>query len=204
MRGTFKAHEVEIISEISVDTQKDWNKKIKAMGLLPLGEGNGHRVYSLVDILFLELIQLLKVRGLKVQNALSVVLEDAREENRDLEHPATLDIRQRLAAVFITHIVGFKLDSDVMFYVPMIGVEPWTSKVYLSARTFEGSPRVVSADPDVTLESVLALRPLADHALCINISSMTRRFIENYKQFGFGDLDEIVAALSAPSGDAGV
>ncbi|MFN7124772.1 MAG: hypothetical protein ACK4M8_02740 [Allorhizobium sp.] len=208
MRGTFKAHEVEIITGISVDTQKDWNKKIKAMDLAPMGEVNGHRVYSIIDVLFLELIQLLKARGLTVVNALSLVLEDTSERRREFEHPATYDIRQRLAAVFITHVLKFKTESDVMLYVPMIGMEQWVSTGYLSARTFPGSQRVVSADPEVTLEKALALRPLSDHALCINVSLMTRRFIEEYEQVGFddlfGDLETAAAAIPASSGYSGV
>ena len=208
MRGTFKAHEVEIIADISVDTQKDLNKKIKAMGLPPLGEGNGHRLYSLADVLFLRLIQLLKTRGLSVANALTVVLEETSEKRRDLEHPATHDIRQRLFAVFATHIVGFEVETDVMLYLPMSGTEPWSSLVYLSAQSLPGSARVVSADPEVTLERVLSLRPFTDdHALCINVSLMTRRFLQHYREHGEGllaHLDDIAASLKAafPEGEA--
>ncbi len=200
MRGTFKAHEVEIITGISVDTQKDWNKKIKAMGLPPLGKGSGHRSYSLVDVLFLELIQLLKTRGLTVANALSAVLEDTPDAHREYRHPATRDLRQRLAAVFATHIVEFPLDSDVMLIIPMSGVEQWSSLFYLSAKTMPGSARVLGADPEITLERVLSLSPVADHALCVNVSLMTRRFLKRYREHGEGllkDLDAISASFKA-------
>ncbi len=208
MRGTFKAHEVEIITGISVDTQKDWNKKIKAMGLPPLGEGTGHRIYSLDDVLFLELIQLLKTRGLTVPNALCIMLQETSDARREYEHPATHDIRQRLFAVFATHIVGFEVETDVMLYLPMSGTEPWSSLVYLSAKSLPGSARVVSADPEVTLERVLSVRPFTDdHALCINVSLMTRRFLQQYREHGEGlltHLDDIAASLKAafPEGEA--
>lgn len=184
MRGTFKAADVEVLTGISIEAQKGWNKRSEKLGLDRLGEGNGHRNYNLVDLCFFVLIELLKSRGVQLNEALSGAL--SRESSADVAPryiDACSDIRMRLASVFATHIVELPVDTDVMLYVPMQGqhhVPTW----FLSALPSEAHAGVGGVDPAISLDAVYDAVLAADNVISVNVSRLARRLIEKLQTHG--------------------
>ncbi|NSX87924.1 hypothetical protein G6L86_20150 [Agrobacterium tumefaciens] len=198
-RSHFKAADVEIITGISVDVQKDWQKKISAMSLPALGQGNGHRLYSYVDLFFFRLVDVLKTRGVPVSLALTGCLyrDDDMDSASGMRHPASLDIRDRLFTAFATHLLGFETNSDITLFVATSGPSVSDFTWFLSCLAEPGKP-ATGADPDITLESIFEIRPSADHVIAVNISALVRRMLDHIKQMEplLDDLD--AASLGLP------
>jgi hypothetical protein len=206
MRSKYKAHEAAILVNITVDVQKDWNKRAEKAALRRLGTGNGHREYTLVDLCFFKLIDVLKSGGVPLWMALTGTLYEHDEFDKALlKHPATANIRERLFRAFASEILGYETDSDVMLYVPQSGATKTMFTWYLSARLGTDGKSIAGADRDVTLDKVYDDMQAADNVFVVNITRLTKRLITHIQENGENLLafaDALPAVIDAFNGEA--
>ncbi|WP_296077772.1 hypothetical protein [uncultured Agrobacterium sp.] len=206
MRSKYKAHEAAILTNVSVDMQKDWNKRSEGYNLRRLGTGNGHREYTLIDLCFFKLIDVLKSNGVPLSMALTGALYEHDELDRGfIKHLASADIRQRLNRVFASQIVEYDTDSDVMLYVPQSGPTKTMLIWYLSARLGNDGKSIAGADPEISLESVYRHEPTADNVVAVNLTRLTKRLIAHVMEHGeklLSFTDALTAVAEAFHGEA--
>ena len=171
-RATFKANEVELITGISVDVQKAWNKHIAKYELPRLGEGDGHRRYSWIDVCFLRLVDRLKARGLSLYDALYVALDQSRED---------------LLRTFATLVVGLPTDSDVFLYVGFDGGAENSTKSVVSCRIDPDKGHVLGGG---SLSVDDFIRDRFESFVAINLTLMTANLIGEI-ELGSENLDHL-------------
>jgi hypothetical protein len=162
----FTASDIEVITGISIDAQKDMRKRMAKAGLPPLGTLRGHWRYGWIDVCFLKLIEELKNLGLSLDNSIELVLREGAD-------------RHSLHHVFSAHLVGFNVAPDVIMYVPLER-SGWTLRAVVSVR-FEGN-RPVGGDPNIPPREIFEENPHSVSVLAINISRLFRLLREHIEQ----------------------
>lgn len=163
----FSAADIEIITGISVDTQKDWRKRIGRAGLPPLGRLRGHWLYSWADICLLKLVEEVKSSGLPVDNALELVLRDGDGS-----------IRRDLSLVVAAHLVGYDVNPPALWLIP-IERHGWSLASELAVE-FDGR-RPVAGTP-VDLADLFDRHRSCSRIAVINVSLLVQDIIRHVSE----------------------
>lgn len=175
----FTAAEIEVITGINIEAQKDLRKRIAAGGLKPLGRLHGHWRYTWSDVCFLKLFEAVKGAGLTVDNALEFVLR----READMEG---MRLRSELARVIAAHLVGFTLQRDVCLYIP-IEQHGWSTHAVMHVQFDEARP-IGGMPSDIDL--IFAQNPSCVRVAVVNVSRVVRQMIEHIER-----MEELLADL---------
>lgn len=167
-RGEFTAADIELITGINIEAQKDLRKRIAALGVKPLGHLRGHWRYSWTDLCFLKLVEAVRGAGLTVDNALEFIL---RRES-DVQG---MRLRSELGRVIAAHLVGFPLARDVCLYIP-IAAHGWSTLAIMPVEFDESRPIAGRA---VELDLIFSQNTDCVHVAVVNVSRIVRQMIDH-------------------------